>query len=102
VHKLYAGSNALWRSWLLNDLVCDIGDGLPGDSFLRRIISSKLQRFRALTRIDVRDGRVTSFWFDDWLSSGPLCLHFPALFTHVVRPHYSVASALSPLLKPPS
>ena len=44
------------------------------------------------------NGTSTSFWFDNWLPDGPLYLHFPALFSHVVRPFYSVASALQPSL----
>jgi hypothetical protein len=96
MHKLHGSDPVPWRTWMLADLDCDHGDGLPDNSFLRHLLFTKQQRYRALTRVVVRDSRSTSFWFDDQISSGLLCLQFPALFTHVICPHYSVAPALSP------
>jgi hypothetical protein len=58
VQKLHQNTSLPWRDWLLNDLNCDIGDGLPDVSFLRRLIVTEQQRYRALTRVLVRDGKI--------------------------------------------
>lgn len=94
-YKLQGHSDATWRTWLLDDMNYDIGDGLPDNSFLKRLLSTEQQRYRALTRVNVRDGCATSFWFDYWLPLSPLCLQFLALISHVTRPHYFVASTMS-------
>lgn len=41
------------------------------------------------------NGQMTSFWLDLWCGSLPLAASFPALFSHVTRPHASVAKVLS-------
>lgn len=34
VHKLHLSDSLPWRDWILHDINCDLGDGLPGESFL--------------------------------------------------------------------
>lgn len=49
--------------------------------------------YRALTRVEVGDGRATSFWHDSWLACGALWVAFPALFSHATSSEVSVWAA---------
>lgn len=77
VHKFFAREPVPWVRWLLS--TSHTTHRLPGDTFLPRLLSSLLQTYRAITQVLVHNGESTSFWFDDWLAIGPLCLHLPAL-----------------------
>lgn len=101
VHKVFTGANVPWRDWLLRDLGADLGSGLPARSFLGRILNEELDRYRPLTRVMVHDGKSTSFWFDDWLDSGPLAAQYPSLYNHCTHPFASVAVTLLPILNIP-
>jgi hypothetical protein len=51
--------------------------------------------YRCLTRVEVGDGRRTSFWHDDWLPDGPLSTSAAALFSHTTSPEATVAQVLA-------
>lgn len=63
--------------------------GFP-PSFLDIIVRECLPLYCSITRATVVSGTSTAFWFDKWLPGMPLALRFPALFSHVTRPHASV------------
>jgi hypothetical protein len=90
VDKLFTGAQAPWKDWLLlNDSV--FSDNLSSSpSYLWKIICDELSTYRSITSVDVRDGSSTSFWHDRWLTSDPLAILYPALFSHSVRPNISV------------
>ena len=52
-----------------------------------------LPAYRALTRVEVGDGRMTSFWQDRWLPCGALIVAFPALFAFFALAVESLAIA---------
>ncbi|PNT63488.1 hypothetical protein BRADI_4g16617v3 [Brachypodium distachyon] len=53
-----------------------------------------LDLFRRLTKVSIGNGRSTFFWLDLWLGEDTLASHFPALFSHSLRPNIFVASAM--------
>lgn len=53
-------------------------------------MSALLPLYRDLSRVDVRYGRRTSFWFDCWLSCGVVATAFPALFFHTTDSEVTV------------
>ncbi|GJM84985.1 hypothetical protein PR202_ga00707 [Eleusine coracana subsp. coracana] len=59
------------------------------NTFLRLLPS-----YRQLTSEQVRDGRSTAFWTDDWCNLGPLQDVFPALYSHCTRQATTVNDAL--------
>lgn len=95
IHKLHSAKPMPWKTWFFNELRGDLGDGHTDSTFLGCIVMEELNRYRAVTRVCLRNGQLCSFWFDDWHSKGPLFMAFPALFTHTTRAHASVHSVLS-------
>lgn len=47
-----------------------------------RSLRATLPLYRDLTRVEVRDGRKPSFWFDWWLTCGFIAMAFPTLHSH--------------------
>jgi hypothetical protein len=47
-----------------------------------------------MTRCTIVSGASTSFWLDKWLPGECLAVRFPALFSHVTRPHATVEVVL--------
>lgn len=84
IHRLHASPRSRWAAW--------IWDGAGGHSLLARgeltlgeqrcSLAKLLPLYRALTTVEVGDGRSCSFWWDCWLPCGPIATTFPALFSH--------------------
>jgi hypothetical protein len=64
-------------------------------SFLDGIVQECLPLYRAITRAGIVSGTTTSFWLDRWLPGRPLAERYAALFSHVTRPHASVATVVA-------
>lgn len=94
IHKFYHQLPCPWQCWL-NASGTSPGHLPVTDTFMTRLIADHLQPFRALTRVHVHRGNSTSLSFDDWTPSGPLCLAYPALFSHTIKPTASVAAVLA-------
>lgn len=86
LHRLHvASSSSRWAGWVWAEL--------DGRSFLApaacrgagehgRALRAMLPLYRSLSRVEVRDGRRTSFWFDSWLPCGAVAASFAALLSH--------------------
>lgn len=92
VHKLHQPDCPPWKRWFLSTTRRDVGDPCSAPSFLGAIILSGLPTYRSITRVDLRDGRATSFWHDRWRPGRALCFEYVALYSHSTRPNASVAA----------
>lgn len=93
MHKLHEEVDLLWVTWFHSQhegLGC-----IKSDSYIARIVCEELPRYRFLIRSMVGNGMHTSFWQDRWLLNTTLEDTFAALFSHCMRPHVSVAAALT-------
>jgi hypothetical protein len=90
IDKLFSGEQVAWKEWLLRDAGSFDTPPAGTCSYLWKIITDELNTYRSITTVDVHDGASTSFWFDNWLSDGPLCSHYAALFSHTTKPNISV------------
>jgi hypothetical protein len=94
INKLFSNEPAAWKEWLLRDTN---GFDAPANdlhSYLWKIINEELNSYRSITYLQIRDGSSTSFWFDHWLPSGPICSSHSALFSHAIWPNISVQYVL--------
>ena len=94
VHKLHDPSPLPWKLWFRSQVGSTL-DVQRDNSFLARIVQEELPRYRALTRVSLGDGKLTSFWSDRWLLGSTLADTFPALFSHCINPHSSVHFVMS-------
>ena len=82
-----------WKEWILNHSPLHIGLG-KNASFLGKAIFKHLHSLREISQVVIGDGNATFFWLDRWLLSEPLCLAFPALFTHHTKQNARVATIM--------
>jgi hypothetical protein len=54
-----------------------------------------LDTYRGITDVTLGDDHATSFWFDNWSTTGVLAAALPALFSHYIDPTVTVARAFS-------
>jgi hypothetical protein len=71
-----------------------LGETSKSPSFLEKIVDHCLPLYRAITRVEVVDGRATSFWFNKWTPGPALATRFPAIFSHCTRLHATVATVV--------
>jgi hypothetical protein len=71
-----------------------LGETSKSPSFLEKIIDHCLPLYRAITRVEVVDGRASSFWLDKWMPGPTLATRFPAIFSHCTRLHATVAAVV--------
>lgn len=92
VHRLHDEQDRPWKRWFLSQhrgtLWCQ-----DVDSFIAKLVMAEIQRYRSITRVQIGDGRTTSFWQDCWLLSTPIAETFPMLFSHTTSPNISVHEA---------
>ncbi|KAK1677186.1 hypothetical protein QYE76_038035 [Lolium multiflorum] len=94
VHKLHQNDPLPWKDWFRQHSGQDLGDVTSAPSFIDKIVRECLPLYRAITRVSVVSGTSTAFWLDKWLPGMPLADRYPALFSHVTRPHASVATVI--------
>jgi hypothetical protein len=51
--------------------------------------------YRSISRVEIGNGRCTSFWLDAWLPGGALCMQLPGLFSHALDEGISVSAVFS-------
>jgi hypothetical protein len=54
-----------------------------------------IQLYRDLTVVKIGSRCHTSFWMDSWIGNKPLSIQVLALFSHVLRPHMTVAESFT-------
>jgi hypothetical protein len=57
-------------------------------------LNELLPAYRAITSSEVFNGMSTSFWHDQWLSTGRLNVVFPLLYTHATDDEVTVAQVV--------
>jgi hypothetical protein len=90
IDKLFSEESVAWKDWLLCDVASFDTPSTRIHSYLWKIITDELNTYRCITVVNVFNGASTSFWFDHWLSGGPLCSSHAALFSHTTRQNVSV------------
>jgi hypothetical protein len=71
VHNLHLPNPLPWKSWFFSSTGRDLGETSKSPSFLEKIVDHCLPLYCAITRVEVVDGRATSFWFDKWTLGPP-------------------------------
>ncbi|XP_073359433.1 uncharacterized protein [Aegilops tauschii subsp. strangulata] len=106
LHRLHSPASR-WATWVwaeLNgqSLLCPSSCRLAGVH--GRPLRALLPLYHALTRVQVKDGRRTSFWHDWWLPCGLLNAASPALHSHTTCAEATVLRVrefgLDPVLVP--
>jgi hypothetical protein len=95
VHKLHQIDSLPWKDWYRQHSGRDLDDTTSTPSFLDGIVRECLTLYRVITRAGVVSGTTTSFWLDRWLPGGPLAERYTALFSHVTRPHATMATVVT-------
>ncbi|GJN08584.1 hypothetical protein PR202_ga26522 [Eleusine coracana subsp. coracana] len=94
VHRLHNPVGSSWAMWAQEHRDVPSMDGdVAGDRW--EAIRALLPAYQDVTVVDIRDGRTTSFWRDDWLHTGRLADKFSALYSHSRRPTASVRAVMS-------
>jgi hypothetical protein len=94
VHKLHQPESLPWKEWYFRHSGQDLGVFSPTLSFLEKIVVVCLPLYHAMARCSIVSGTSTSFWLDKWMPGECLAACFPALFSHVTRPHVTVQVVL--------
>jgi hypothetical protein len=95
IDKLFSDESVAWKDWLLRDAASFDTPSTGSHGYLWKIIIDELNTYRSITVVNVFNGASTSFWFDHWLPTGPLCFSHAALFSHVTRSNVSVQCVFS-------
>jgi hypothetical protein len=90
IDKIFSAKDVGWKDWLLRETSPFDAHLAAPHSYLWRIVADELNTYRSITLVNIANGASTSFWFDSWLPSGPLCLSHAALFSHTTMPNISV------------
>jgi len=99
LHRLHHPEQSAWAAWvrehkdILN--MSDHGDGSHWSA-----LRSLLPAYRCITKVQLGDGRTTSFWHDSWFDGSPLATVFPCLFSHCTKPDASASEVLTIGLQP--
>ena len=90
LHRLHTATGESWPRWVWGAL-----DGTPIDMAASSGLLSGahwtsllqlLPLYRSVSRVQVGDGRRTTFWLDSWRPEGPLSIFMPELFSHCTLP----------------
>jgi len=90
IDKLFASEDVLWKNWILHDAKSFDTSTTCSDGYLWKIVNDEVSTYHSLTYVDIHNGASTSFWFDHWMSDGPLYLTHAALFSHTTKPNTSI------------
>jgi hypothetical protein len=79
IHRLHCADSSAWAIWIKDKV--DIAN-MHGDSLGHHweLLESLLPLYRALTTVELGDGRSTLFWTDVWTGDEALEDRFPRLF----------------------
>jgi hypothetical protein len=93
VHRFLTGPNSPWARWVMAAHLQDkdFGDGSANHTRAWKQINRLIDTYGNTTCVQLGDGKSTSLWKDKWTTDGPLCIQFPTLFSHAIRPNISVA-----------
>ncbi|CAL4888861.1 unnamed protein product [Urochloa decumbens] len=92
VHKLFTGESNPWTDWIR--FWYDEGRA-DEDTPCWRDIKKLIPEYRAITAVALGDGETTSFWHDTWSEAGILRDALPALYSHCLDVHATVAEVVA-------
>lgn len=92
--RLHDQHDLPWTTWFFRQHGYELGNFEPV-SYIAKLVLEELPQFRQLSRVQIGDGGMTSFWHDKWLFHNSLAETFPALYSHNTNPELMVAEALS-------
>ena len=92
LHRLHTAPRSRWAAWIWSSAdgrsILARGELALGEH--RASVAKLLPLYRAITRVEVGDGRACSFWWDYWLPCGPVVVAYPALFSHATDAEVTV------------
>ena len=89
VHRLHCSENSAWAQWVRQRAcTATLKGDLQGEHW--DVLQSILPFYQAITTIDLKDGKSTSFWFDVWYGDGDLVDTYSGLFSHCRQHDVSV------------
>jgi hypothetical protein len=94
LHRLHCPQSSSWAAWVQNRAsVATLSGDVYGDHW--QVLRSLLPLYRAITTVQLGDGRTSSFWFDVWMGDEALADSYPALFSHCNKKEATVHELLS-------
>ena len=92
VHRPHVAQRSRWAAWVWAEANGRslLGNGGRALGEQGVALARLIPLYRALSSVDVKDGRTVSFWIDRWLPCGPIAAAFPALFSHSVSVEVTV------------
>ena len=90
LHRLHQNAGSSWASWVRrHSCIASMQGEITGQHWTA--LRELLPVYRAITTVQLGDGRTTSFRFDVWHGEDPLADRFPALLSHWKKDDQTVA-----------
>lgn len=94
IHRLHHPQGSAWAAWVRDQTNLDTLQGsLTGTHW-------GALAYQKISRVNLGNGRNTSFWNDIWLGDKPLSEHLPILYSHFASLKTPVQAVLSTPLRP--
>ena len=97
LHRIHRSQGLAWATWVQEHVgLHDLSGDLAGVHW--SVLRDLLPAYRKITRVQVGNGKNTSFWDDIWFEDCPLSELLPALHSHFIGRQSSLKDVLtSPL-----
>ena len=102
IWRLFTQPSSMWVSWVKHYLLkynsfWDVRDDTKGSQIWRKLLKLRDVAYEFF-RVDIKDGKSSHFWFDNWLGQGRLIdVIGPTGTTYLgIRRHAKVSEAVTP------